>query len=199
MNSADKNQILDEILKRRSFDLRDLPSIGEEDSWWGDFLKNQLDWLRSLFSGSGSKWVLPTYDELLQIVGIVCYIILGLLLIFVAYKIFQYLNSRSSATSSSDQIPIKINAQTEAEVQLEDFLSIGNYNLAMRIRWKLFLKRMKFASSSTPSDLSDLIRKHPLGNLYEIMFSPRQPLKEEVDRVFGVFSDIENIDRASKS
>lgn len=142
---------LDQILNQYSPDQLRLPYLKESSSWFHELWQETLAAIQAFLQGFNSPIDLNFNfllgDEFLVVVG---YVFCSTVVVLVGYTIVKWLMAARRLT------PLKFESQTPDDRQLGTKLDLakesGNWSLALRLLWLMFLVRSMSSLSTTPQE-----------------------------------------------
>lgn len=145
-----------------------LPPLVVETSAWDDFLHKIGEWFVHLLKDLSFSVGSNVGDA----VRLTVYVLLGILVLFLIYKIVKSVGPQKESVQRENflveslRIPFAIRLQKE----LDEALQKGQWSLAGRLRWKLFLYRTKKSETATPLEVFGREQTEASLSFYRLMF-----------------------------
>jgi len=182
------NGIIDHIRERSAEGNFELPPLLSEPSRFKSIWELLLDLLEPilapLFDGAGLAIELIPLGVILKY-GVP--IVLLLVIVYLAFVIYRSFSKRTpSVVPAAEYLDNTKTSGFNLEEQILHALSASDYGLALRLRWRAFLKRQGVSIAITPREYSTLQQISPalISRLYAGMFSggaATRMLFEELD------------------
>jgi hypothetical protein len=158
-----------------------LPDLAAKTSWWETYWNRAREWLNSLIP---EVHVDPRFKGIMMVIlGLMPYVVGA---IFIGAVIFAIVivARRATADRKGQARPAPIASRPGLETQLQAAIATGDFRLAARLRWKLFLHRRREPAHRTPGEYLSKDRDFVLTQ-YQLMFgsaaSPK-PTYEEIQK-----------------
>lgn len=162
--------VLREIIKQHPQATGPLPPLVADTSAWDEFWRKVGDWIVNFLHALN-----PNIDTsgLANFLRPLIYVFLAALVIVLIYSIVKSYAGRRRVKQAGGAEPMRVMTQSHAErlaAALDEALARGDYSLAARLRWKLFLFRGGQDETSTPFEIFGFNEPAAVSPFYELMF-----------------------------
>jgi len=161
-------EILHQLLSEQPAEGYRLPALAPTENWFEKFLDEIADYIEHLFPRGNSLSSL-TGETLLEILRALALTSLIVALAYFAWRIWKIYAPRRAVAVVREALP-----STSASITRELELAVkqGEWALAARLRWRLFLFRIRKPLSLTPLELLPRSERMviPVMSVYATMF-----------------------------
>lgn len=168
--------LLDSLFEKYEERATELPSLADREQYSFD----PLQWLWQQFRRLFRLEELPSLSEgqIQMLFGIIKALILVALLLLLLTVVWRlYLKSlEKSEQGAHGELRLRGKRNLLGE-QRDRALQMGNYRLALRLEWRIFLNSLGLPSSLTPRKHPQLRDREQLAGLYKGMFRDEQTAK----------------------
>lgn len=192
---------LSEILQATSAVDEQLPYLTAEvstfEKWLTEMKEWLEDWIQSMLPKESNPELTKTIlNSLYYTAIVVAAVLVGMLLYFLVKALLK--KERDSVAPSSPTSDLLIPKSSLPKL-IEEALAKGNFSLAARLRWQLFLHHLKQKTVLTPFEMAPLVQVQGWTETallqYRTMFAKEQASKEDFESCSRKLSEIERHQR----